>query len=182
MNQTNKVIKHFLFNKKGASVVVSTIILTAGVLAMSIAVLYWTYSMGKIGNIEYSKNTATSTSAVLERLGYESVSYSASTNTLTAYIVNWGKTDNITIVHVLVLDRFYNVIGSNTIGPNYAPVKLFSIDRGNEVTGDKLRIGTDAYFRIQITTASPLDPNQLYYVRIVTSNGRNYDGSFSPTP
>jgi multisubunit Na+/H+ antiporter MnhC subunit len=43
---TRRAIRVFSFNKKGASPVISTLILTAGVIAMSIAVLYWT--MGKI--------------------------------------------------------------------------------------------------------------------------------------
>ena len=69
--QAKREMRSLLLNKKAASVVLSTVILTAGVIAMSIAVLYWTYSMGKIGNIEYSKNTAASSSAIEEKIGFE---------------------------------------------------------------------------------------------------------------
>jgi hypothetical protein len=183
--------KSILRNKKAASVVVSTIILTAGVVAMSIAVLYWTYSMGKIGNHVYSQNTAASSAAVEERIGIEYAGGSG--NSLTLYVINWGKADNVGIIHVLILDRAQNVLGANR-----GNLTLYSIDSGTPIPGNKLQIGGDAYLgtailspdRTRITQSysfvmltptsggNTLTSGNSYFVRIVTANGRNYDYQF----
>jgi hypothetical protein len=165
-------IHSLLFNKKAASVVISTVILTAGVIAMSIAVLYWTYSMGKITNIEYEKNTAANSNAIEERIGYEHIS--GSNNNLTVYIINWGKADNIRIAHVLILDNSYRYVGSNM-----SNIRLKNIDNPSGtsyISGNHLRIGADGFFTTSLSTQ--LTPNMIYYVRIVTTRGRNFDGSF----
>ena len=166
------VLRGFSSDKKGASQVVSTVILTAGVLAMSIAVLYWTYSMGKIGNIEYKESTTTSSNAVAERIGFEYVTYAD--GQVTASIINWGKADNITIAHVIVLDSNFNYVGSNTGGN----LVLRNVDDGTALTGNLLRTGSDATFTTTVT--GQISSGDLYYLRIVTSRGRNFDFAFSP--
>ena len=166
------VLRGFSSDKKGASQVVSTVILTAGVLAMSIAVLYWTYSMGKIGNIEYEESTTTSSNAVAERIGFEYVTYAD--GQVTASIINWGKADNITIAHVIVLDSNFNYVGSNTGGN----LVLRNVDDGTALTGNLLRTGSDATFTTRVT--GQISSGDLYYLRIVTSRGRNFDFAFSP--
>jgi len=167
-------IRSLLLNKKAASVVVSTIILTAMVVAVSIAVLYWTQSMSKIGNTEYSKNTKASSNAVEERLGFEYVNYSG--NSLTTYVINWGKADNVTIAHVLVLDSSYNYVGSNL-----TTITLANIDSNLPISGNTLRISSDGCFTTPISNPSSFISGDLYYVRIITSRGRNFDGSFIAT-
>ncbi len=169
---TRKTIRTFSSNKKGASQVLSLLILTAGVIAMSIAVLYWTYSMGKVGNAEYSKSTMASTNAVGERLNVEYMTYDGNSN-LTAYVMNWGKSDNITIVHVLVLNSTGGYLGS-AVGNG---VTLKNIVTSQPIQGNALRIGQDAYFTAKLSVT--LTPDELYYVRFVTSRGRNFDVSFT---
>ena len=162
-------MRSLLLNKKAASVVLSTVILTAGVIAMSIAVLYWTYSMGKIGNIEYSKNTAASSSAIWEKLGFEVISGSG--NNLTVYLINWGKADDVSIAHVLILNSSYSYVGSNITN-----IIFKDINSNESISGNALNVGHDGFFITSLSTS--LNPGDLYYVRIVTSRGRNFDGSF----
>jgi hypothetical protein len=57
-------IHGFLGSRKAVSVVVSTVVLSAGVLALGIAVLYWAYSWGNLANLQYSKTIATNSYAV----------------------------------------------------------------------------------------------------------------------
>jgi hypothetical protein len=160
-------VQRLLLNKKAASVVLSTVVLTAGVIAMGIAVLYWTQSMGKIGNLEYSKSTKASISALEERIGFEYISYSS--NTVTANIINWGKADNISIARVYVLNTSYSHVAvSNNVA-------LKNITNNNYISGNILRLGCEGYFTITTTLVS----NSMYYVRIVTDRGRNFDGSFA---
>jgi len=171
--KAKRIIRSFRFDKKAASPVVSTLILTAGVIAMSIAVLYWTYSMGKIGNLEYSKSTAASSNAISERIGFEYMTYDSSSGNLTVSIINWGKADNVIIAHVLILDSSYNYVGSNI-----STIVLKSIDNNQPVSG--LRIGSDAWFTTR--TSAPLNQDQIYYIHISTSRGRNFDFPFSWSP
>src|SRR5512137_2461011 len=86
--------KSFLLNKKAASVVVSTLILTAGVLAMGIAILYWASSWGSIATRTYSTAEGNSAKAIQERLGFEYIDYRS--NVLTVNVINWGTSANLT--------------------------------------------------------------------------------------
>lgn len=177
LNRLAREINSICTNKKAASVVVSTIILTAGVIAMSIAVLYWTYSMGKIGNIEYAQNTNATSSAVGERIGFEYVNASNvnSIPTLTAFVVNWGKSDNVAIAHVIILDSSYHYLGSNS-----TPIVLKNIDFPYaKIPDNKLHLGRDGFFTTSLYMQTQLNTNSLYYVRIITTSGRNFDGSFT---
>ncbi len=168
-----RTLRTFGSNKKGASQVVSLVILTAGVLAMSIAVLYWTYGIGKIINLEYSKNTAASSNAIFERIGFETAQYDANAHTISASIINWGKADNITIAHVLILNSIFDYVGSNT---GVGGIQLHTLSDGTDV--DSLRIGKDATFTTQVS--GQITEGNMYYIRLVTSRGRNFDFAFSP--
>lgn len=170
---TRKALRGFGSNKKGASQVVSTVILTAGVIAMCIAVLYWTYSMGKISNAEYQKSTTGSSSAINERIGFEYVSYASDSNQLNISILNWGKTDNITISHVLILDSSYSYLGANV-----GSIQLQDIVNGHPLADNNLQIGKDALLMTKISVH--LTADEMYYLRIVTSRGRNFDFAFKP--
>src|SRR3989304_3060361 len=86
-----RTIRGLLSSKKAVSVVVSTVVLTAGVLALGIAVLYWAYSWGNLDKLEYSRAVAGSSHAVSERRGLEYISFSRANNQLTVNIINWGR-------------------------------------------------------------------------------------------
>ena len=148
----------------------STVVLTSCVLGMGIAVLYWTYGIGKVGNIEYSKSTKASINAIEERIGFEYISYSS--NNVVVNIINWGKADNISIARVYVLNTSYSHVAvSNNVA-------LKNITDNNAISENKLRLGCEGYFTITTNLAS----NSIYYVRIVTGRGRNFDGSFATPP
>jgi hypothetical protein len=170
--QMKRQILGLLRNKKAVSVVVSTVVLTAGVIAASIAVLYWTYGMGKISHTEYNKSTNSSISALNERIGYEYISYS--TGTLTVNIINCGRTDNLNVTRIYVMNNGYHDV-ANSGG---ASVILRTINddgtSGTPIAGNHLDIGQDGSIRLNgLSLASG-----LYYVRITTGRGRNFDSSF----
>ena len=162
-------IKNLLSNRKAASVVVSTIVLTAGVLAMGIAVLYWAYSWGNMANRAYSTAEANSAKAVQERLGFEFIDYSPSSNTLTVNLINWGTADKIEIVNVHLWDNLRQPLG------NYSNPLLRNITDNSAISG--LNIGDEGYF--QISPVPSLAPSSLYYIRVVTERGRTFDSSFA---
>jgi hypothetical protein len=162
-------IRNLLSNRQAASVVVSTIVLTAGVLAMGIAVLYWAYSWGNIANRTYASAEANSAKAVQERLGFEYIDYSRSSNILTVNLINWGTVGTVDIVNVHLWDNMRQPLG------NYSNPSLKNIT--NDAAISSLNITDEGYF--QITPVPPLALNSLYYIRVVTERGRTFDSSFA---
>lgn len=162
-------VRNLLFDKKAASVVVSTIVLTAGVLAMGIAILYWTSSWGRIATQTYSTAEENSAKALQERIGFEYIDYARNTNTLTVNIMNWGTSNNVTVASVYIYNNAHQYLS------NYTRPTLRSI-ASNAVIPFGLPISGEGYFRI--TLAPTLAPNSFYYIRIVTDRGRTFDSSF----
>ena len=60
----------FFTNKRAVSVALSTMIITAGVIAAGIGVLYWTYSWGNVADRQYSTSISTSQNATSEMIGF----------------------------------------------------------------------------------------------------------------
>lgn len=160
--------KSFLLNKKAASVVVSTLILTAGVLAMGIAILYWASSWGSIATRTYSTAEGNSAKAIQERLGFEYIDYRS--NVLTVNVINWGTSANLTIANVYIYNNAHQYIG------NYSRPTLRSISTNSLITAG-LAAGGEGYF--QITPSPVLASGSFYYLRIVTGRGRTFDGTFA---
>ena len=160
--------KALFFDKKAASVVVGTLILTAGVLAMGVAVLYWASSWGQIATRTYSTAEGNSAKAIQERLGYEYIDYSG--NVLTVNVINWGTSANLTIANVYIYNNVHQYIG------NYSRPTLRSISTNSLVTAG-LAAGGEGYF--QITPSPVLASGSFYYLRIVTGRGRTFDGTFA---
>jgi hypothetical protein len=168
-------ISILLANRKAASVVLSTIILTAGVLAMGVAVLYWATSMGDIARNKYSTTVADDSVAIQERLGYEYVTYSS--NTLTVYLINWGRTNDTRIARVYVWDVNHNLLGSGTsfeLGITPASLLTFmGTTNTTAIPSQSLNMGDEGKFTITFPQGSPTP----YSIRIVTERGRNFDYS-----
>jgi hypothetical protein len=158
-----------LFDKKAASAVVGTLVLTAGVLAMGIAILYWAYSWGNLATRAYSTSEANNAKAVQERLGFEYIEYLSSSNNLGVYVINWGGANNITIAHVFLWDNSHQPLG------DYSNPSLLNITTTNVIPG--LNIGDEANFRI--TPVSGLASNSFYYIRVITGRGRTFDSTFA---
>ena len=162
-------IRSLIFNRKAISVVVSTIVLTAGVLAMGIAVMYWAFSWGNIAAQDYSKSEANSAMAAQERLGFEYINYSSSSNMLTVYIMNWGTAKSVNITNVYLWDNLHNPIGQ------YPNPQLLNITSGAAI--GSLNIGDEGY--LSISLSNQLASNSLFYIRIITGRGRTFDSSFA---
>jgi len=173
-SRIERKIKSFADSKKAVSVVVSTVVLTAGVLALGIAVLYWAYSWGNIANLEYSRAVADSSHAVSERVGFEYISYSSTSNVLTVSIINWGRANNLSISVVHIWDSNHNYVGTGA----YTPSALRDITTGTQLPNNVLNMGNEGSFTV--TFVHPL-PNGYYNIRLVTGRGRNFDGSFIAT-
>lgn len=163
-------VQHLFGNRKGVSVVISTVVLSAGVLALGIAVLYWAYSWGSIANLQYSKSVANSSYAVSERLGFEYISYSSTGNVLTVNVINWGNANNLTIIRVFVWDSYHTDMAAGS------PSQFTYITNGSLIQNNYLNMGEEGRFTVVVQ--SPLQDGHYYNIRVVTGRGRNFDGSF----
>lgn len=165
---SKRYARRFLFDKKAASVVVGTLILTAGVLAMGIAILYWVTSWGRLATRSYSTAEGNSAKAIQERLGYEYIDYSG--NILTVNVINWGTSANLTIANVYIYNNAHQYVG------NYSSPTLRNISTSSIITSG-LDVGGEGYF--QLTPIPVLADGSFYYIRVVTGRGRTFDGSFA---
>lgn len=161
-------VRNCFLDKKAASAVVGTLILTAGVLAMGIAILYWASSWGSIATRSYTTAEGNSAKAVQERLGYEYIDYSG--NVLTVNLINWGTSHNLTITNVYIYNNAHQYIG------NYSRPTLRNMTTSSIIAAG-LAVGGEGYF--QITPSPTLASGSFYYIRIVTGRGRTFDGSFA---
>jgi hypothetical protein len=165
--KAKRLIRSLLFDKRAISVALTTMIITAGVIAAGIAVLYWATAWGNVANQQYSETVANGQNAIQERLAFEYTRYSG--RQLTVYLINNGMSNNVSIARVYIWDSSYQLNGTFT--PN--PPGLMNITSGTAIPNNSLDKGKDAYFTINSSLASG-----YYTFRVVTERGRNFDGSF----
>ncbi len=171
-----KLLLHLIFNKRAVSVALSTMIITAGVIAMGIAVLYWSYSWGNMAKRQYGETVSAGSVAIEERLSFEYIAYSAPESNLTVNVLNWGKANNLSIVRVYLWDKLNNPVG--TFPDSNYNIVLMNITTGAPIPTNSLNAREEGYFNLTVS----LDSNSYYNIRVVTDRGRNFDGSFSTPP
>jgi hypothetical protein len=157
-------------NKKAISVVVGTVVLTAAVLAMGIAVMYWAQSMGKIANREYSRAVIDNSNAVLERLSFEYISYGAG-GQLNINVINSGEA-NLTVVRAYIWNSLHVAVGTYSVERN----TLSFTQIGGGTATNAINVGNE-----RCIVVYSILPEDVYTVRIVTQRGRNFDWTFSVT-
>jgi len=170
-----KMLRKLLFDKRAVSVAVSTMIITAGVIAMGIAVLYWTYSWGNMANKQYVDNMQTGSNAMEERISFECISYSSSSKNLTVNLLNWGKAKNTGIARIYIWDNNHEPVGSYS----GSDLVLKDITTNEPIQGNVLDIGNEGYITFNVGLAlDPYGNNSYFSIRVVTQRGRSFDGSF----
>jgi hypothetical protein len=162
--------KKLLVDKRAVSVALSTMIITAGVVAMGIAILYWAYDWGKVATIEISKGMQSDSNAIEERIGYEYISVSG--KNVTVNIINWGKTGNVNVTRAYIWDSDHVSVDLSS------EIHMVNIDTDQPISS--LNPGDEAKFTL--TTTLPLTHDSYFTIRVVTERGRNFDSSFATAP
>jgi hypothetical protein len=167
-----KQIQKFLSNKRAVSVALSTLIISAAVIAAGISVLYWAYSWGDIANHQYSEIVTSNQNAASERLSFEYTGYAS--GKLSVYLINCGQVDGVAIARVYVWDSNGQIMG--TYPTESSPISpLMYIGSNTAISGNALDKGEEGYFSI-----NNLSLNSGYYtVRVISERGRSYDSSIS---
>ena len=166
--ESRKVWK-LLHRRRGVSVVVSNVILTGAVIAVSFAVLFWTQYRSSAYNEEYSEAMNADIARLKERLAFEYVFYNTTNpKTLSVYLMNCGTINDTTVKTVYV---------TTSTGE---PIKVFSNItlmnfNDDEIADQDLDKGEEGYF---VLSSPGLAPDTSYSVRVVTGRGSTFDHKF----
>ncbi len=164
-------MRSLLSDKRAISVTLSTLILTAGVIAAGIAIMYWAYSWGAVANQQYSNSVANSTGSIEESIAFEYITYS--NNSLTVYLINNGL-GNVSLFRLYLWNAANSIIGTYPI-PVLQDITSNLQLHTSLVYNTTLSIGEEGYFVMGNLTSL----SGYYTMRVVTASGRNFDGSFS---
>lgn len=93
-------VRRLFLDRHAVSVVVSTLIMVGAVIALGFAVLSWTYSRSSVFNMEYANLVDANSERMKEKLVFEYVFYNASSSELTVYLINCGKSNDVSLANV----------------------------------------------------------------------------------
>jgi len=162
-----KKVWKLLHERRAVSTVVSNVILTGAVIAVSFVVLFWAQYRSSAYNAQYSEAMNADIARLKERLAFEYVFYSG--DNLTVYLMNCGTIDNVTVKTVYVstsTGELINVTSSVTLMHfNGTQIADKDLDRGEE--------GCFMLSSLNLLTSTS------YSVRIVTGRGSTFDHTFA---
>jgi len=156
-------IRRLLFNRRAVSVVISSVLLTATVMALGAVVLVWTNSRISIANTEYADLMDSSLARIKEKIVLEYVFFNSSQNELTVYLLNCGESDNVSIVNVYLSNDSWIQL--------FPDVELRFL---NGTVTQSLDINEEGFFEISVSLLT----DTSYSIRIVTGRGRLFDATF----
>jgi len=158
-------IRRLLFNKHAENTVVSSVILAGAVIALGLATLNWTYQKSLIANDEYADVTEANLASIKEKLVFEYIFYNSSENELTVYLMNCGKSNDVSLASVY--------LSNSSWVQSFSDIELRFL---NGTLTQGLDIGEEGYFQISVSLVA----NTTYSLRIVTGRGRSFDTTFIP--
>jgi len=155
-----------LHGRRAVSVVVSNVILTGAVIAVSFVVLAWTQYRSSAYNEQYGEAMNADIAKLKERLAFEYVFYSG--GNLTVYLMNCGTIDNVTVQTVYVKDAAGVPIQVNS------SITLMQFN-GTQIADKDLDRGEEGYF---VLSSLSLSTGASYSLRVITGRGSTFDHTF----
>lgn len=162
-------VPRIIFNKRAVNNIISAVILTGAVVALSLSVFAWAQSRSSDYSKEYSETVDAETAKLKEKLAFEYVYYEDNpSKNLSIYMLNCGTIDDIQIKTVYISDS------SNTLLETFSNPQLYlfqslveipDLDRGDEG-------------RLVLPLSISLDDGAYYYVKIITGRGASFDSNF----
>jgi len=143
-------------------------ILLAAVIAAGFAALAWTMSNANSYVTQYGASAGSSINQLKESVAFEYVFYDSTAKTLTAYILNCGKIDNVSLTAAYVM---YN---GTHIYDQTSGVLLYFL---NKTSTPVLSIGQEGYFVLSSPLLASLKGD--YMIQIQTGRGSFFENTFS---
>ena len=164
-------ISRIIFDKRAVSNVISAVILTGVVVALSLAVFGWAQSRSSDYNREYSETVDAETAKLREKLAFEYVYYYEDnpSEKLSIYLLNYGTIDDVQIKTVYI----YDSSGALCFEPFSEP-PLYLFQSWDEIS--ELDRGEEG--RLVLTLPDPGLSSGYYGVRVVTERGATFDTNF----
>jgi len=156
-----------LLRKRGVTPVISSVILTGAVVAVSFVVLSWTQYRSSAYNQQYGDAMDADIAKLKERLAFEYVFYDNGTEKLQVYLMNGGTIDNVTIQTVYVKNSTW----FKTFSESDFDLKFF-----NETSTPSLDVGEEGYF--MLSSLDDLVADTSYSVRVITKRGSAFENTF----
>jgi|GEM_PF-1330566 len=162
-------VPRIIFDKRAVNNVISAVILTGAVVALSLSVFAWAQSRSTDYSREYSETVDAETAKLKEKLAFEYIYYEDNpSNDLSIYLLNCGTIDDVQIKTVYISDSDNTLLETFSDPQLYlflSLVEISDLDRGEEG-------------RLVLTLSTSLDDGAYYCVRIITGRGASFDSNF----
>ena len=160
------MFKRLSKNKRGLSVVISSVIMMAAVITIGFAVLAWTYSTSSSYTTQYGTTVSSDVDKLRERVAFEYIFYNntASPKNLAVYMMNFGQVGKVNVTTVYVSN-------SSWLATFSSPQLKFL----NTTSTSYLNSGQEGYFVLSPIT---LHTGNSYTVKIVTWRGSIFESTF----
>lgn len=164
-SRLTRKVRRLFFGRRAVNIVISNLILAGAVVALGFAVLSWTYSRSSVYNMEYANLMEANSDRIREKLVFEYIFYDTSENELTVYLINCGKSNDVSLANVY--------ISNDSWVQSFSDTELRFL---NDTPTQSLDTGEEGYFKLRPSV--DLVANTIYSIRIVTERGRLFDTTF----
>ena len=158
-------VPRIIFDKRAVDNVISAVILTGVVVALSLSMFAWAQGRSSVYNNEYSETVDAETAKLKEKLAFEYVYYE---DDLSIYLLNCGTIDDVQIKTVYISDS------GNTLLETFSNPQLYSFQSLVEISD--LDRGEEG--RLVLTLSTSLNEGAYYCVKIITGRGASFDSNF----
>jgi len=161
-----KKVWKLLHERRAVSTVVSSVILTGAVIAVSFVVLFWAQYRSSAYNEQYSEAMNADIARLKERLAFEYVFYGG--GNLSVYLMNCGTINDTTV------KTGYVSTSTGELIKVFSSITLMHFN-GAQIADKDLDRGEEGYF---VLSSLNLVKGTSYSVRIVTGRGSTFDHTF----
>lgn len=156
-------LKKLFLKKRGISQVISTTILAGAVIALGFVVFTWTYNRSLAFNREYANVVETDLARIKEKLVFEFAFYNTSDKELTVYMINCGKSNNVSLTNAF--------LSNSSWYQSFTNIELTLL---NETSVESLDVNEEGCLKITVD----LVVQSSYSIRVVTGRGRAFETTF----
>ena len=173
------------FDRRGLSPIFSTVLLVGIIVVAGTIAYYFSVNLTTSATNQYVGAMSNSQQSISERLSFEAVSYvnptANSPGTLTIYVVNSGKANNLQLDNLFLYNANHNLVSVYS-GNSILPLR--SISSGSPISGNALNIGKEGYFIVSLGVDNSgkyisLSPGAMYTLHLITKSGSTFDHDIS---
>ena len=162
-DELTRKLRRLIFDKRGVNVIISSVMLCSAVIAMGFVVFAYTQHQAVDANMRYADNTNENIAKIQEKLAFEHIHNNASSNELTVFVINCGKSDDV------VLAKAY--LTKDSWSQSFEDMELKFL---NDTITQSLAVLEEGFFQLSID----LEEGTSYSIRVLTTRGRIFVTTF----